>query len=841
MLLHSLLHDLRFSLRQLRRTPGFTATAVLTLGLGIGATTAMYSIVRSTLLAPLPYPHAAELVGVAFTRVGENPSAEQTGATAAFLREHATSFAGVGIADDGTYGQNFSIDGGHGRANSKTIRSLRVSSGYLPTLGVAPRLGRTFSAAEDLPGATPTAVLSEGLWRDALNADPDVLGRVIHLNGDAYTVIGVMPASFTTVDAPDLWQPLHLSAKDPGYGGDNFQFIARLKPGVMPAQAAAELTELNRTIYRRFPAYKSWAMGRAGTPEERLWPLQQILVSSARSSLLALSAAVLAILLMTCLNLAGLISARAVGRQAEMALRTALGAARGAMFRLLLVESLVLALAGSIFGVVVAAVAVPLLLASSPIDLPHLGSARVSGPSVLFAVAVGLGTTLLFGLLPALGVSRRTISTRLQGSRLAGENVSQLRVERSLLVAQVALATMLLSTGAVLLGTFLHLRSIPSGVQPMRLSALQVNLKGEAYASSLHTQQFVTSVEDRLRQVPGVTEVAAVNGLPLDRGLNNHGYPMGRTELQQNVESRFITPGYFRTVGTPLLIGSDVSASDTASSPHVVLINQRTADLWWPGRNPIGEYVLDDGEPCRIIGIVANAHDRDLADAVGITIYHPFAQVSDETMRAINGWFPTTFVLRRAEPPRARERWGKADMMNSGLAAAATAAVAAVDPEVPPSKFAAMQSFIDHTVAAPRFFSWLSGAFAAFALLLTVIGLFGLLSFQVASRTREIGVRMALGACRSQILRLVLGKGLSLTGMGLILGIACSLAMHRLLASFIADTARVQAGAVSSIFASQSLSLGISAAAMLLATLFASLLPARRAASIEPTDALRAE
>lgn len=838
----SFLQDLRFVLRQLRRSPGFTATAILALGLGIGATTAMYSIVRSTLLAPVPYPHASELVGVAFTRAGEDPNAEQTGQTADFLREHATSFASVGIADDGLYGQNFSIDKGlHGRASSETIRSLRVSSGYLPTLGVATRLGRTFSAAEDLPGATPTAVLSEGLWRRTLNADPDVLGRVIHINGDPYTVIGVMPASFTTVDAPDLWQPLHLSPKDPGYEGDNFQLIARLKSGVTPAQAAAELTQLTRAIYRQFPFFQTWAMGHAGTPQEKLWPLQQILVSGARASLLALSAAVLAILLMTCLNLAGLISARAAGRHAEMALRSALGASRSSMFRLLLTENLVLALAGSMLGIVVASVAVPLLLASSPIDLPQLQSAAISVPSVVFAIAAGLATTLLFGLLPALGVGRTTISTRLQGSRTAGESAPQQRVGRTLLVAQVALATTLLSAGAVLLGTFLHLRSIPSGVRPQHLSALQVNLKGEAYASSLHTQQFVTSVEDRLRRIPGVAEVATVNGLPLDRGLNNSGYPQGRTELRQIVESRFVTPGYFRTVGTPLIAGTDLSASDTATSPHVVLINQRMAELWWPGRNPIGEYVVSGGEPSRIIGIVANAHDRDLTGAVGVMIYHPFSQVSDQTMRMINGWFPTTFVLRAAENRRDGVGPATPDLADSTLAGAAAAVIASVDPEVPASKFAPMQSFIDRTIAAPRFFSWLSGAFAAFALLLTVIGLFGLLSFQVAARTREIGVRMALGACRSQILRLVLGKGLSLTGIGLVLGIAASLAMHRLLLAFMADTARIEPGAAASIYASQSLSLAIAATAMLLAAIAASLLPARRAASIEPTVALRAE
>lgn len=839
--MNSLLQDLRFVFRQLRRSPGFTATAVLTLGIGIGATTAMYSLVRGTLLASLPYPHAAELVGVAFTRAGEDPNAEQTGQTADFLREHATSFASVGVADDGPLGQNFSLSGGHEKASSETIRSLRVSSQYLPTLGVAPRMGRTFSAAEDLPGAAATAVLSDGLWRSALNADPKVVGRVVHINGDPYTVIGVMPASFTTADAPDLWQPLHLSPEDPGYGGDNFQVIARLRPGVTSAQATAELTGLTRAIYRQFPEYQSWAMGGAGMPQQRLWPLQRIMVSGSRSSLLALSAAVLSVLLMTCLNLAGLISARVARRQSELALRTALGAGRSSMFRLLLTESLVLALVGSALGIAVAYLAVPVLVAAAPLGLSQLQHAAISPTTASFAVAVGCATTLLFGLLPALGVGRGGISTRMHGGRSAGETVPQQRLGRSLLVVQVALATMLLSVGAMLLGTFLHLRSIPSGVRPRHLSALQANLKGEAYASSLHTQQFVASVEDRLRQIPGVVAVAAVNGLPLDRGLNNNGYPLGRRELQQNVESRFVTAGYFQAVGTPLLIGADLAASDTASSPHVVLINQRTADLWWPGRDPIGEYVVDGGERSRIIGIVANAHDRDLAGAVRITIYHPFSQVSNETMREINGWFPTTFVLRTGEDRGDGMNSSGFDHMDPNLASAAAAALASVDPEVPASRFAPMQSFIDQTVAAPRFFSWLSGAFAAFALLLTVIGLFGLLSFQVAARTREIGVRMALGARRSQILGLVLGKGLALTAAGLVVGVAGSVALHRVLVSFIADTARMQLGAVSSIFASQSLSLLLSAAAMLLAALAASLLPARRAASIEPTDALRAE
>ncbi len=832
MLTSNLLNDLRYTLRQLRRSPGFALTAIVTLGLGIGATTAMYSIVRSTLLAPLPYPHPDELVGVGFSHPGEAANNEQTGQTADFLLDHTASFLSAGVADDGSLGQNLSVTNANSGSSSETIRSLRVSSGYLPTFAISPHLGRSFTRADDTPGAAPTAVLSDNLWRRAFSADPNILGRVLHLNGDPYTVIGVMPPTFRTVETPDLWQPLHLAATDPGYEGDNYQFIARLKPGVSTAQAAAELTSITAAIYRQFPGYRKW--GPAGAPvlQEFVWPLQQIVASAARPSLLALSAAVLAVLLMACLNLAGLITARSAARRSEIALRSALGASRITMFRLLLTESLVLALAGSMLGLVIARIGIPVLLAYSPIDLPPLHLPGVDLGVAVFAVAVGCGTTLVFGLLPALGVFRQTLSSQMSGGRTAGESAPQQRLGRSMLVAQVALATVLLSVGAVLLGTFLRLRSIPPGVRPEHLYVLQVNLKGDAYSRSLRTQQFVSAVEDRLRGIPGVKQVAAVNGLPLDRGLNDGGYPLGRKELQRSIESRFITPGYLRTAETPLLAGTDLSTADTATSPHVVLINQRAADLWWPGRSAIGESIVEGGSPSRIIGIVANAHNRSLADDIRPTVYHPFAQVSDQAMKMINGWFPTTFVLRVAD---------RAALADPDISTAAAAVLASVDPEVPASKFAPMQSFIDHTVATPRFFSWLAGGFAAFALLLTLIGLFGLLSYQVASRTREIGIRMALGAQRSQILTFILGNGLVLTALGLCVGIAGSFALRRLLASFLAGATRVDPQALSPILASQTTSVAIAAAAMLLAAAAASLIPASRAASVSPTEALRSE
>ena len=827
--MNSILQDLRYTFRQLRRSPGFAVTAVLTLALGIGATTAMYSLVRSTLLAPLPYPHPEELVGAGFLHPGETPSGEQTGETGDFLLEHAQSFSSIGMADDNAQGQNFSNSSGA----AQTIHALRVSSGYLPTLGIPALLGRTFTRQEDLPGAAATIVLSENLWRHALNADPQIVGRAIHINGDPFTVIGVMPSTLVTVDSPDVWQPLHLSSTDPGYQGDNFQMIARLKPGVSVAQATAEISSLTPLILHQFPDYLKW--GPPGTPgfQEFLWPLQQIVVSTARSSLITLSAAVLAVLLMACLNLAGLMTARSLARKPEIALRSALGGSRAMMLRLLLTESLLLALTGSLLGLGFVHLTLPILLNSSPIYLPQLHQASIDLPVMIFAILTGCAATLLFGLIPVLGVFRQTLGSSLGNMRTAGESAPRQRLGKSLIVAQVTLATMLLSAGALLLSVFLHMRAIPLGVRSEHLDVLQVNLKGDAYSSTLHTQQFISAVEQRLRQIPGVSQVSTVNGLPLDRGLNDGGGPANHPEQRANIEKRFVTPGYFRTAGTTLLAGTDITESDTATSQPVALINEFAAKRWFPNRPAVGEYVLTGGgKPRRVIGLVSNVHNYSLADSIRPTIYVPYAQVDDETMKTINGWFATTFVLQTAN---------SGDSRDPDVAAAASAVVTKVDPEVPVSTFTTMQSFVDSSVAAPRFFSWIAGGFAGFALLLTIIGLFGLLSYQVASRTRELGVRMALGAQRHQILSMVLKNGIILTAIGLVLGCIGSYALRSVIASLVSNTINIRATATASLLGAQAVSVSIAGAAMLVSAIAASLIPARRAAALEPTEALRAE
>jgi len=559
--------------------------------------------------------------------------------------------------------------------------------------------------------------------------------------------------------------------------------------------------------------------------------LQQIIVSGARSSLLALSGAVLAVLLMACLNLAGLMTGRSIARRSEVALRTALGASPATILRLLLTESLVLAMAGSLLGLVFAQAAVPALLNSSPIDLPQLQHASINLGAILFTVCTGCATTLLFGLLPALGIFRTSVLAGLGNMRTTGVSVPQQRLGKSLIVAQVALATTLLSVGALLLSVFVDMRSVPPGVQPQHLYALQANLKGNAYNSSLHSQQFINAVEQRLRAIPGVGRVATINGLPLDRGLNNSGGPADHPDQIGYTETRFVTPGYFRTAGSPILAGSDISAADTATSQPVALINERAAKRWFPNRSPIGEFIISGGgKPRRVVGLVANVHDASLAAGISPTVYVPYAQVDDETMKTINGWFATTFVLRTIE---------RGNTPDPDIAAAASAAISAVDPEVPASKFASMQSFIDHDVAAPRFFSWLAAAFALFALLLTLIGLFGLLSYQVASRTRELGVRMALGAQRYQVLLMILNSGLTLTSLGLVLGVAGSVALRSIVTSLLSDTVGISK--TSSLLGHQAAAVAAAAVAMCLAAVIACVIPAKRAASVNPTEALRTE
>ena len=827
-----LLNDVRYALRQLRRSPGFTLTALLTLALGLGATAAVYSVVQSVLLEPLPYPDADRLVGVAFTFPQERPNAEQTGAAADFIRDHSNAFASTAVMDDGSAAVNLSIAGGR----AEQVSSLHVSEGYFRTLGVMPAMGRAFSADEDRPNGPRVAILSHALWQRALNADSNIVGRTVRINQDSFTVVGIMPANFIVsaesapgvMGTPDLWAPLQLSPKDPGYSGDNYKMIGRLRPDVSLPQAQGQLTALQSAFYAQFPDYKNWTDRSAAKNQHqfRAWKLQDVVVADARRSLIAVLGAVVAVLLVACLNLAGLMMARSMRRARELTLRTALGATRTQLIRLIAVEGLLLALAGGALGIVVARGTTAFLLNASPLPIPRLHGEPALWQLSIVVFALSMLSTLLFAILPGcIALASRSKEARLNGPTL-GETISHARISRTLVVAQVAMAVVLVSTASILLGTFLRLRALPSGIDQKQLSVFQVTLKGDRYANTLRTGQFVNAVLEQLRHVPGVDRVAAVNGLPLDRGLNQGGNPADRRDLRQTVEFRAITPGYFDTMGMHLIAGRDIADGDRAGADRVVVVGATAARKWWPGRSPIGESIQLGGPiRWRIVGVVPDVQMHSLVETQGIEIYGPMAQLSDESTAVLNGWFPTTFAIRTAA--------------HVDLAAAVQSAVEKADPEIPVARLTTMQNVIDSTIQAPRFFSLISTGFSTFALVLTIIGVFGLLSYQVTQRTREIGVRMALGASRRWVLRSYLQRGMVLTIVGVALGLIVSALLRPLVQALLADAGIdiiAQKFVVNSVTAT-----AIAVCAVVAATLAASWLPARRAASIEPMQALRTE
>jgi predicted permease len=831
--------DLRFALRQLRRSPVFTLTALATLALSIGATITMVSLVNSVLREPLPYPQQDRLVGVSLSGSGESTNNEQAGSTADFVKQHARSFQSIAVYSEGSSGANLAVDG-HSTEGAVQVAIQGVDRNFFPTLGVQPVLGRNFTEDEDRRTGPKAILLSYGVWQRMFNGSRDVLDRVVKLNGESVTVVGVMPEGFGFgTDDPralsqvaDVWQPLKLDRSDPGYAGRNYDMLARLRDGVTLAEARQEMNSLDEPMYKEFPYLKLWLTLTNEMPTLRMWPLKEVVVSNVRTSLLTLTAAVCAVLLVACLNLAGLMAARAGKRQREIALRSALGASRAGILRLLISESLLLALIGAALGIFGARVMEPLLLKSSPIILPQM-----RGTSLLIEVALTLplafAVTLVSGLLPSWMMLRRDRPLNLQVGHTVGASSTDVRLGKALLVVQTAVTVLLLSAASLLLAVFLRLRATPLGVEAQHLTVAQVNLKGQDYSAVTPTMQFVDKVLARLRSYPGVQHAAAVNGLPLDRGLNISMPQKKSPQKSMTVELRLVTPDYFRTMGMPILAGRDVEESDNEDAPPVVVLSEALAKKMELGPHPVGESLngmwgKDAKRPVTVIGVVADARSHSLAEDPALLAYEPFRQQSDKTMKTMNGWFRTSFAIRSSA--------------DTDLAGAVQQAIHEADAGIPISRYTTMQAMIDRSLARPKFLSTLVMSFAGFALVLTVIGLFGMLSYQVTQRTREIGVRMALGATRSQIVGFIMRRGVVLTAIGLVIGSAASVLLPRLIRSMMSDSIwTAGAGVKDNSIAGTVVAVAGACGAMLLAAALASYLPARRASAIEPLDALRAE
>ncbi|MBF5046485.1 ABC transporter permease [Aggregicoccus sp. 17bor-14] len=816
--------DLRYALRMLRRQPGFALVAVLTLALGIGANTAIFSVVDALLLKPLPYAGEEALV-----MVWETNREGKAGTTSPMnFRDWRKADAFSGLAAFSNLAFNLA---GSGEAPPERVQASSVSSNFFEVLGVRPMLGATFEPAPDGVADARTVVLSHRLWQRRFGGDPGIVGRTVRLDDAPYTVLGVMPAGFewaqiapkgaSARDAAELWTPApHHDVPQLGVdtgvelsssrGTGYLRVVGRLAPGVSLAQAGSRMQALGAQLARDFPE------DNAGS-SIRVLPLREQLYGSTRPMLLVLLAAVGLVLAIACANVANLFLARAAGRGRELAVRTALGARRGRLVRQLLTESLLVALAAGALGLLLAAWGVDALLALEPADVPRLTDVGLDGAVLLFTLGVSLGTGLLFGLLPALHASDLDLHATLkQGAGVKGGGRGK-RSRAALVVAETALALVLLVSAGLLLQGFWRLQHVDPGFEPDRLLSFAVNLPKQPYSDEARQTAFYRQVLERLSALPGVERAGAVLTLPFGRDnigltLNVEGRPPPPPGREQPTAGyQVASQDYFATLGIPLLRGRGFLPTDVDGSLPVVLLSEAAAKANFPGEDPVGRRIRMGGEGNRwltVVGVVGDVRHGGLGEPPRAEVYRPFEQ---------DGWAFLTFVLRtRGEP--------------TALAQAARDAVRAVDGQLAIARVQPVRALVDASIARERFLSLLVGVFAAVALLLAAVGLYGVISYAARGRTQEIGVRMALGARPADVLRLVLGSGLRLALGGVALGLVGAWGAGRLLASQLPG-----------VRAADPLTLAALALAVCAVALAATWLPARRAMRVDPQEALRAE
>ena len=815
-MLDTVIHDLRFGARALRRNPGFAAIAILTLALGFGANAAIFSVVNTVLLRPLPW-RAPDRAVMIWSKWSAFDKTWVSSGEVLSYRRRASTLAEVAAWGEGQV--NLTGDG-----DPERVAVASVTANLFSTLGVAPVLGRTFSAAEDVPNGPSLAVLGHALWTRRYAADTAIVGRTIQVNGRPFEVVGVMPAGFalpTDYQNPEpsqLWTPQQMDPASTDHGNHGLYAAARLKPGFTVEQAAAELRGIARAmtdegLYPRQMQFDTVVLS-----------LTDEVVGPVRRPIWLLFGAVAFLLLIACANVANLLLARAEGRQREIAVRAALGASGGRVLRQLLTESLVLTAVAAGVGLVLAFAGVRFLAWWNPASVPRVGMVGLDTTVLLFTALAAIVTTVAFSLAPALRALRVDLTDSLKdGAPGASSGGARQRFRSALVVVEMALAVVLLVGAGLMLRSLWSLQRVDPGFDPSRVLTMRLSLPPAGYQSPEQVVDFYSRLSEKVRELPGVVSAGAVRALPLastigDFGLRVEGY-MPPPGTGAKGDWQIATPGYIESLGERIVRGRSITAEDKADTMLIALVNEEMARLYWQGRDPVGGRLrIGGGGTDRpwvtVVGIVANVRHNGITDAVKEKFYIPHTQWPVSVGTAIRSM---TLVLKTQGDP-------------SALARPARETIRGLDPSLPVANVRTMDEVVAATLSAPRFTGMLLGAFAALALLLSAIGIYGVLSYLVSRRTREIGIRLAIGAGRGQVLKLVLGNGVGLALAGIVVGLAAAAALSRLMSTLLHE---VRPGDPATFAA-------VACVLTAVATV-ASLVPAWRAMRVDPVKALKAE
>jgi predicted permease len=807
--------DVWYAIRQLRSNRGFTLAAVLTLALGIGANLTVFLVMYGVLLRPLPFPHPDRIVRVEQGFPDGEAGPAYSGTKFLFLRRASRSFESAAAYDFIPATVNLVQNG-----DAFPIKALRVTADFFNVFQIQPEVGRGFSAQDMVPNAPGVAVISSALWQQRFAADPNILGHAITLGSQKFTVIGIAPPKFRLDANTDIWTPLQI-AEASGDRSNEYNFVARLKPGVTRVQAQDDLKRVMLELKGAYP--ELWNQNES----ERVIDYHDSLVGSVRPALEMLMGAVLLLLIIVAANILSLLLTRAIARRREMSLRAALGASGWRILRQLLVENAILCIAGGLAGIVLAQFAAPALMHLSPIELPSFASLNIGGAALVFAAALTAVCALIFSLVPAYESRRAQIneSLRVNGTQIApGRNLAQ----RALVVSEVAVSLVLMVAAALLLTSFWKLVHTPPGFSTKNVLTFKNSFSSEQAASSAQLGLRLNELTARLEAIPGVESAAAVGDLPTqlvpDLPFAISGRSPDRKDAGGDEKYMPITAHYFDALSIPVLSGRAFTLSDAPNSVPVVIINQEVARTFFKGQSPIGQHILVGAimgpdfkdQEREIVGVVGNVKQSGLDQPPPGILYLPAAQIPDKLTQMSNGLLGMSWVVRMKSPNLDVAAPARRIFMDN-----AQAPLLSVEP---------LSEVISASVAQQRFNMILLSGFGLISLLLGAAGLYGVLSYTVARQTKEIGVRMAIGAQRGDILWMVLREAGLLIGIGLVVGIGVSLAGGHLLQSLVFDIAPRNPATLASM-----------CGLLLLTGLFAAWWPARRAASTEPMQALRTE